>query len=217
MPPVVFSRRHQPATRVRTVTKAENLLYLMAEQNERRLRYVRKYLGCYISNGGFLPVAGDYAAALGARLRAVRGLRGLSLMQVERESAGRFKAVVVGSYERGERAVTVSRLAELAEFYGVPTQDLLPVDSGAAAGAPRSGDRKLKIDLPRLLALPARQAGPLARYALAIQQQRGTKSTRVLTIREKDLQTLAVVYNVEPPDLTQMLNAWGVLTAEPPA
>ena len=61
----------------------------------------------------------------------VRGLRGLSLMQVERESAGRFKAIVVGSYERGDRAVTVSRLAELAEFYGVPTQDLLPADTGA--------------------------------------------------------------------------------------
>ena len=69
--------------------------------------------------------------------------------------------------------------------------------------------------MPRLLALPARQAGPLARYALAIQQQRGTKNTRVLTIREKDLQTLAVIYAVAPHDLTQMLNAWGVLTAEP--
>ena len=54
---------------------------------------------------------GGYAVALGARLRMVRGLRGLSLMQVERESGGRFKAVVVGSYERDQRAVTVSTLA----------------------------------------------------------------------------------------------------------
>ena len=164
---------------------------------------------------GVLPVSRDYAAAVGARLRTVRGLRGLSLMQVERESAGRFKAIVVGSYERADRAVTVPRLAELAEFYGVPTQDLLPAETAPAAAAPPTGDRKLTIDLPRLLALPARQAGPLARYALAIQQQRGTKNTRVLTIREKDLQTLAVIYAVAPHDLTQMLNAWGVLTAEP--
>src|SRR6476659_812483 len=103
-------------------------------------------------------MSGDYAASLGARLRAVRGLRGLTLMQVERESAGRFRAVVVGSYERAERAVTVSRLAELAEFYEVPTQDLLPADTAPAATAPGSGDRKLEIDLPRLLTLPARQA-----------------------------------------------------------
>ena len=43
-----------------------------------------------------------------------------------RSRHGRWKAVVVGSYERGDRAVTVQRLAELAEFYGVPVYELLP-------------------------------------------------------------------------------------------
>jgi hypothetical protein len=69
-------------------------------------------------------------------------------MQVERESAGLFKAVVVGSYERGERAVTVSRLAELAEFYDVRTQDLLPADPAFTAIAPDSGDPELDV-VPR--------------------------------------------------------------------
>src|SRR3712207_7216687 len=31
-----------------------------------------------------------------------------------------------GSYERGDRAVTVQRLSELAIFYGVPVSELLP-------------------------------------------------------------------------------------------
>ena len=52
-------------------------------------------------------------------LRLERGLFGVGrvcggsgdVMQVERESGGRFKAVVVGSYERDQRAVTVSTLA----------------------------------------------------------------------------------------------------------
>ena len=55
-----------------------------------------------------------YAKALGARLRAVRAQQHLSLQGVERKSGGRWKAVVVGSYERGDRAVSVQRLAELA-------------------------------------------------------------------------------------------------------
>ena len=44
----------------------------------------------------------DYARALGARLRAIRTQQGLSLHGVEKKSKGRWKAVVVGSYERGD-------------------------------------------------------------------------------------------------------------------
>jgi hypothetical protein len=43
----------------------------------------------------------DYSRALGARLRAIRNQQGLSLQGVEDKSHGRWKAVVVGSYERG--------------------------------------------------------------------------------------------------------------------
>src|SRR6187200_1158047 len=68
----------------------------------------------------------DYARALGSKLRAIRAQQHLSLHGVERKSGGRWKAVVVGSYERGDRAVTVQKLAELADFYGVPVAELLP-------------------------------------------------------------------------------------------
>src|ERR1700710_352633 len=72
------------------------------------------------------PASREYAKALGARLRAIRAQQHLSLHGVERKSGGRWKAVVVGSYERGDRAVSVQRLAELAGFYGVLVSDLLP-------------------------------------------------------------------------------------------
>jgi len=54
----------------------------------------------------------EYAKTLGARLRAIRTQQGLSLHGVEEKSRGRWKAVVVGSYERGDRSVTVQKLAE---------------------------------------------------------------------------------------------------------
>ena len=60
----------------------------------------------------------QYGKELGARLRAIRQQQGLSLHGVEQKSKGRWKAVVIGSYERGDRAVTVQKLAELASFYG---------------------------------------------------------------------------------------------------
>ena len=49
----------------------------------------------------------EYAHALGARLRSIRQQQGMSLQAVEEKSQGRWKAVVIGSYERGDRAVTV--------------------------------------------------------------------------------------------------------------
>src|ERR1044072_2630616 len=79
---------------------------------------------------GAATMPSEYAKALGARLRAIRPQQGLSLHGVEEKSRGRWKAVVVGSYERGDRSVTVEKLAELAEFYGGPVAQRLP--GGAA-------------------------------------------------------------------------------------
>ena len=153
----------------------------------------------------------DYAKALGARLRAIRTQQGLSLHAVEEKSQGKWKAVVVGSYERGDRAVTVQRLAELAEFYGVPVAELLPdaEPSGAAEPPPR-----LVIDLERLAVVPPEKSRPLARYARTIQAQRGDYNGRVLSIRQDDLRSLAVIYDASPSSLTEELISWGVLNPE---
>ena len=156
-------------------------------------------------------MASEYAKALGAKLRAVRQQQGLSLHGVEEKSQGRWKAVVVGSYERGDRAVTVQKLAELADFYGVPVSELLPEGAPAAAAEPPP---RLIIDLERLGAVPAEKAGPLARYAAAIQSQRGDYNGRVLSIRQDDLRTLAVIYDESPSMLADQLIAWGVLNPE---
>ena len=106
---------------------------------------------------------GDYAKALGAKLRAIRQQQGLSLHGVEQKSGGRWKAVVVGSYERGDRAVTVQKLAELADFYGVPVAELLPEGRVPSGAEPAT---KIVINLERLQQLPVGEggsAGPLRR------------------------------------------------------
>ena len=155
----------------------------------------------------------EYAKSLGARLRAIRTQQGLSLHGVEEKSKGRWKAVVVGSYERGDRAVTVQRLHELADFYGVPVSELLPEGESGSAAASEAPPR-LIIDLERLTSVPAPQAAPLARYAATIQSQRGDYNGRVLSIRQEDLRSLAVIYDASPSQLTEQLIGWGVLTAE---
>jgi transcriptional regulator with XRE-family HTH domain len=142
----------------------------------------------------------EYAKTLGARLRAIRTQQGLSLHGVEEKSRGRWKAVVVGSYERGDRSVTVQKLAEL-----------LP---GDAAPSPLVPSPKLVIDLERMGQLPKDKVGPLARYVATIQSQRGDYNGRVLSVRHEDLRSLAVIYDKSPSDLTEELISWGVLDAD---
>lgn len=153
----------------------------------------------------------DYGKSLGARLRAIRTQQGLSLHGVEEKSQGRWKAVVVGSYERGDRAVTVQRLSELAEFYSVPVSELLPEGASITTSEPAA---RLVIDLEQLQQVPADQAASLARYAATIQSQRGDYNGRVLSIRQEDLRSLAVIYDASPGALTEQLIGWGVLSPE---
>lgn len=152
-----------------------------------------------------------YAKELGARLRAIRQQQGLSLQGVETKSHGLWKAVVVGSYERGDHAVTVARLAELAEFYGVPLAELLP-DSGGRRGSEARG--RLVIDLVRLKSVDDPEAAPLARFTASIQAQRGDYNGKVLTIRSEDLRALAVIYDQAPGELAERMVGWGVLAPE---
>jgi transcriptional regulator with XRE-family HTH domain len=157
------------------------------------------------------PVA-SYAAELGRRLRAIRQQQGLSLHGVQSKSEGRWKAVVIGSYERGDRSITAQRLAELADFYGVPVTQLLPGGKPAQTDLPVR--RRLVINLEELHRVPPDRAGPLLRYTAAIQEQRGDYNGRVLTIRDTDVSSLALLYDETPAVLTQRLDSWGLIGAQ---
>jgi transcriptional regulator with XRE-family HTH domain len=157
----------------------------------------------------------DYAKALGARLRAIRTQQHLSLHGVERKSGGKWKAVVVGSYERGDRAISVQRLAELADFYGVPVGELLPTEHivfAGGAGAPPLSRIVLNID--RVAALPDGQAEILRRFLTAIQRQRGDLGGRTVAVRRDDLPILALMYDTTVEALTEKLVRWQVLAPE---
>ena len=139
-----------------------------------------------------------YQEELGSRLRSVRTMQGLTLSDVEERSDGTWKAVVVGSYERGDRSVTVARLSELAAFYGVPISHLLPSTSNGD-----KGDR-VTVDLVAL-----ENAGPefgtLLRYVRRIQQERGDYNGRMLTLRIDDLRTVATAEGDDPESLLERL------------
>jgi transcriptional regulator with XRE-family HTH domain len=153
-----------------------------------------------------------YARTLGERLRSVRQQQGMSLHDVEERSEGRLKASVVGAYERGERAVSITRLEVLADFYRVPVAELLP-DPDDERHAPRGEEDALPEVMIDLVALDERREEEpiLARYVDAIKARRGDYNGRVLTVRASDLETLAAVLDAEPEELHQRLAGVGIV------
>lgn len=155
--------------------------------------------------------ASDYAKALGERLRRIRIQKNMSLQDVQQASEGKWKAAVVGAYERGDRNVTVGKLSELAEFYGVPVSEILPSDSGSTSPGQVDSRRKVILDLEGLDKVPEVDRDPISRFTTAIQIQRGDFNGRVLTIREDDLMALALLYQTSSDELARRLDDWGLL------
>ena len=162
------------------------------------------------SGGANADPAGDsYQVRLGARLRAVRRRQGLRLQDVEERSEGHFKAVVVGSYERGDRAVSAHKLAALASFYGVPVAELLPEDE-SPKGLRREGT--LAVDVQRLQQrCDDPELAPLARLVEHVQWLRDDRNGRVLSLRTDDLRTIAVTMGAPSERLDAWLDERGLL------
>jgi transcriptional regulator with XRE-family HTH domain len=154
-----------------------------------------------------------YSRQVGDRLRVIRKQKRLSLQEVEAQSAQEFKASVLGAYERGERALSVPRLDRLAQFYNVPIEQLLPREvTGMEAAALESPvNKKLAIDVTKLMQLSGSPFEMLARYLRLIQVQRQDFNGRVITVRGDDTRAIAAMLDVPVDQVGDRLAALDLL------
>ena len=69
----------------------------------------------------------EFSRALGARLRAERMARKLTLQEVTEKLPGNLmRPTTLRTYEVGSRPIPAEKFAQLAAFYGVPAADLIP-------------------------------------------------------------------------------------------
>ncbi len=150
-----------------------------------------------------------FGRQLARRIRAIRHQQGLSLGAVETKSGGKIKAVVIGSYERGDRQPSPAALERVAEFFGISVQELL-----FEPAQPAPTLRPLRFDLGAAGRAPG-QAEPLRHWLRHIRTVRGDWNGIVLTVRGSDLRTLAVMYDTHPSALLDVFRGWGVLREVP--
>ncbi len=141
------------------------------------------------------------------RLRIIRKSKGWSLQDVERNSNGKWKAVVIGSYERADRAISLKKAISLMEFYQVPVSELFPDIP------PQVSTRSIAIDLVKLSAVQSEYSSVIQRFVRGICDRRKDWNGQVLTVRVNDLQFLAMLLQQSEPELLTELENLSLLRA----
>ncbi len=152
--------------------------------------------------------------SISARLRAIRIAKGLSLSDVERLSGGAIPAVVLGSYERGDRSLSVKKAILIANFYELPLTYLLAQPS-ASSSAPLA----YVVDLRSLTRFVREKESKFENLALrsvitfisGIVNLRNDWNGEVLSIRSTDLTAMALAIGKSHEDVVSILHTNNLL------
>jgi hypothetical protein len=124
----------------------------------------------------------------------------LTLRELTRQSAGRFKATSVAGYERGERTISVERFCELCVLYCVAPQAVLG-DILVAVG----GGAEREIDLSRLETMRSAEGPLLSEFVRQIKALRGEASSETIALRAGDIEVLATAAGKKPEELAEAI------------
>ncbi|CAB4344480.1 unannotated protein [freshwater metagenome] len=130
---------------------------------------------------------------IATRLRHIRKSRGWSLSHVESLSGGRIKAVVLGSYERSDRALSLARAIEIANIYAVPLTFLLSPPETADVACPNSTRIMIDLRKAKKISTYEKSNAQFSTFLQWIAGQRNDWNGEVLSIRRSDLSTLALI------------------------
>ena len=139
------------------------------------------------------------------RLRQIRKQQNLTLKQVEIRSRGKWKAVVIGSYERGTRSLSISKAKSLCEFYGVPLSALFQSE-GTQQAIPY--ESALRIDLRNLRSRLAEDdplINQLHNLLSFIAKRRDDWNGEIMSIRLQDNEVLGLLVQKESSELRKAL------------
>ena len=145
---------------------------------------------------------------INSTLRAIRQSKSLSLSNVEALSKGQIKAVVLGSYERGARSLSVKRALQIASLYQVPISEIFghrKSDSGNSVS-------RIILDL-RLISHRVQQEGrnELAKYITLFRLVQRIVRTRqdwngeVISLRTTDIATLTMLFDESEDEVMRWL------------
>lgn len=150
-----------------------------------------------------------------SRMRAIRIAKGLTLHEVEVASNRRIRAVVLGSYERGDRALSVRMAIVIAQFYGVPLSYLLEEPDNRAGKSCAA-----TLDLRRIRTIFADSKVPVKitaalrsvfNFTGEIVKLRNDWNGELISLRSSDMDLLAAAGGMHQYELIEILRSHRLL------
>ena len=148
--------------------------------------------------------------SLAASMRRIRKNKGWTLKDVEKASNGKWKAVVIGSYERCDRALSLNKAIALAAFYKVPLDELLGITQPYEVKADR-----LTFDIRKVKSSQEPSLSALQRFISAITSTRRDWNGEILSVRASDALALSAAIHIPANQLEEGLHAYGLLFINP--
>lgn len=133
---------------------------------------------------------------LNLRLRFLRESRNLTLSQAAVLSQGSITAMALGSYERGDRAITATKLVAISQMYGVPLQELFAAPDKTIAS------NRITVDIRKVNGnvseLSKRFSGVIAKIA----RMRSDWNGELISLRSEDLENLSTFSGFSPEEIS---------------
>ena len=156
-------------------------------------------------------MATELEARCAALLKDLRRKKGYTLEEFERLSNGAVKAVVLGSYERGTRAISLARISQLADIYEVPVEYFL----SSSPGEKSNDASRFVFDLRRVNKLENldETIEPVKKFIYRICNFRRDWNGEVLSLRASDSDLLSLLTTLTANELRSHLRLAGLLFA----
>ena len=134
------------------------------------------------------------------RLRSVRERKSLTLLDVEQKSGGEVTAVALGSYERGNRQISLVKLLQIASIYEIPASEIL------IQKTERVDPTRITVDLRKIRRSTRSDSVKTERVLTEIAKLRGDWNGEIISIRATDLTNLSIFTELSGPEIQSCIN-----------
>lgn len=136
------------------------------------------------------------------RLRLIRESKKYTLSQVAKLSKGQLSAIALGSYERGDRAVSANKLILIAELYSIPVSELFAPNTNYMS------ETRVSIDIRKILTTTNPAAQKVTEVVRNIARMRGDWNGEVMSLRAVDLNSFLMFTGLTLEEIQTVLNEY---------